>query len=87
MAKDLSKKTPVKTPAKAEVKVPKKNQHKIRKYFKDLRSEFKKVVWPTKKQVINNTGIVLIAMCISGIFIWGLDTGLSQVLKLVLQRA
>ena len=24
--------------------------------FKDMRGEMKKVVWPTKKQVINNTG-------------------------------
>ena len=27
--------------------------------FKDMRGEMKKVVWPTKKQVINNTLIVL----------------------------
>lgn len=32
--------------------------------FKDMRGEMKKVVWPTKKQVINNTLIVLAVVLI-----------------------
>ena len=58
--------------------------YKLKKYFKDLKSEFKKVVWPSKKQVRNNTGVVLVTMVIAGIFIWGIDTAFSQILKLVL---
>ena len=42
-------------------------------YFKDLKGEFKKIVWPTKKQVVNNTIVVLVCMVIVGAFIWGLD--------------
>ena len=30
----------------------------IAKFFRDTRSEMKKVVWPNKKQVINNTVVV-----------------------------
>ncbi|MBQ4096424.1 MAG: preprotein translocase subunit SecE [Oscillospiraceae bacterium] len=49
----------------------------IRKYFRDLRSELKKVTWPTKKQVANNTGIVIATMCLTGLFLAGIDTGLG----------
>lgn len=56
----------------------------IKKYLKDLRSEIKKVVWPTKKQVINNTGIVLTVMVITGLFLAGIDTGLGAIVKAIL---
>ena len=65
----------------AASKKPKKS---IVKYFKDLKSEFKKVVWPSRKTVINNTVVVLIALMISGIFVWGLDTLFATLLRLAL---
>lgn len=34
------------------------------KYFKGVKSEFKKVVWPTKKQVLNYSVIVIVASII-----------------------
>lgn len=62
----------------------KKQPSKIAKYFKDLRSEFNKVVWPSKKKVINNTSIVLGSIVIMGIFIGLLDTGLFKLLQLII---
>jgi len=54
----------------------------IANYFKDVRGEMKKVVWPTYKQLQRNTIIVLISIVLIGIFIWALDlgfqTGLSK---------
>lgn len=38
----------------------------IAKFFRDLAAEVKKVVWPSKKQVINNTVVVLVVCAISG---------------------
>ena len=35
---------------------------RIKKFFKDYRSELKKIVWPTRTQVIKNTGVVLVAI-------------------------
>lgn len=58
---------------------------KIKKYFKDLKSEFKKVVWPTKKQVFHNTLVVLVSMFVVGLFIFGLDTGLLKLLEVILK--
>ena len=83
MADSKATKTSEKS-SKATKKAPDKKKGGIKKWFKDLRSEFKKVIWPTKKQIINNTGVVLAAMAVSGIFIWALDLGLSQLLKFVL---
>ncbi len=56
------------------------------KFFKDLKAEVKKIVWPTRKAVINNTGIVIVAMAIAGVFIWGIDTGFKFLFDLLLQR-
>lgn len=63
---------------------PTKKQNGFVKYFKDLRSEFKKVVWPSRQKVLNNTGVVLVFMTVSALFIWGIDSGLSALLKLAL---
>lgn len=49
----------------------------LRKYFKELRAELKKVVWPTRQQVVNNTGVVLVVMSLMGLFLFAVDTGLS----------
>ena len=35
---------------------------RIGKFFRDQKSEVKKIVWPSKKQVLNNTAIVLAAV-------------------------
>ena len=43
------------------------------KYFRELKSELKKVVWPTGKQVLNNTLIVLGCCAVIGVFIWLFD--------------
>ncbi len=46
---------------------------RIGKWFHDLKSEAKKVVWPTRKQTINNSAIVIAAILVVGVFIWILD--------------
>ena len=46
---------------------------KLAKWFRELRSEAKKVVWPTGKQVLNNTVIVIIVAIVLCIFIGLLD--------------
>ena len=45
----------------------------IAKYFRELRSELKKVSWPTPKQVLKNTLIVAICVLVVGVFIWLFD--------------
>ncbi len=43
------------------------------KYFRELRSELKKVVWPTPNQVLKNTLIVAGCVLVLGVFIWLFD--------------
>ena len=45
----------------------------IARYFRELRSELKKVVWSTPKQVLKNTLIVIICVLVVGVFIWVFD--------------
>lgn len=54
----------------------------IGKFFKDCKSEIKKVVWPTKEAVTRNTLVVLAVIIIIGLFVFGLDTGLLNLLGL-----
>ena len=42
-------------------------------FFRRTANRFKKVVWPTKKQVLQNTVVVLIAVLVVGAFIWIFD--------------
>ena len=45
----------------------------IARYFRELRSELKKVVWPTPQQVLKNTLIVIACVLVVGVFIWLFD--------------
>ena len=45
----------------------------ISKWFREMKSELKKVQWPTRKQTINNTLIVIACVIVVGVFIWIFD--------------
>ncbi len=56
----------------------------IAKFFKDLKGENKKIVWPNAKTVLKNSGIVLAVVFIVGLGIWLIDWGLSAGVDAVL---
>ena len=66
---------------------PKRVVSKVGRFFKDLKGELKKIVWPTKKQVVNNTLVVIAMIFVMGIFIWLMDLGLGKLVNLFLQGA
>ena len=43
------------------------------RWFREMRSELKKVVWPSGKEVSKNTGIVLLCSLLVGVCIWIFD--------------
>lgn len=47
--------------------------NRFSKWFREMRSELKKVVWPSKKQVLQNTLVVLLCVLVVGVFIWIFD--------------
>ena len=42
---------------------------KFAKWFREMKSELKKVVWPSGKQLVNNTLIVLAAVLVVGVVV------------------
>ena len=76
----------LKTSDKAEVKETRKKESlwaRFVKFLKDYRGELKKITWPTPKQTAKNTGIVLAAMIVIGLFVVLLDLFFSQIIKLL----
>ena len=65
-------------PAKAVTAVKKDDAkpgfiQKVGKWFREMRSELKKVVWPNRKQLINNTIVSVVVMLVSALGVWGFD--------------
>ena len=60
---------------------------RIAQWFRDLKSELKKVVWPTRSQTINNTIVALVVIVLAAVVIWGFDTlaqeGIKAIVSLV----
>lgn len=47
----------------------------LMEYFRGVKSEMKKVIWPTKKETYNYTGVVILTCAVAAVFFWILDTG------------
>ncbi|MBE6863486.1 MAG: preprotein translocase subunit SecE [Ruminococcus sp.] len=67
----------------SEKKSEKKKQSKIGKWFKDLKIEFKKVVWPTKQTVANNTSVVVGVIVLSAVVVGALDEGFLALFRAI----
>ena len=59
----------------------------VAKFIRETKAEIKKIVWPTPKQTFKNMGLVLLAMLVVGVVIFGLDFGLEKLLGLVMHVA
>ena len=49
-----------------------------RHFFKDFKAELKKVIWPTPKQVANNTTAVITIVLITAIIVFVLDVAFEK---------
>ena len=56
----------------------------FREYFHGVRTEMKKVVWPTRSEVISHTAIVIAVCCAFALMFWLIDTGVLAALRAVL---
>ena len=54
---------------------------RVQKWFREMKSELKKVVWPTPKQFTKNTVVALVVMFVSAIVLWGFDSLASAAVK------
>ena len=53
-------------------------------WFREMKSELKKVVWPNKQTVLKNTGTVLLCSLVIGACIWVFDFAAVSVVELIL---
>ena len=67
-----------------------KNQQKsekkkggIKEYFRGVKLEMKKVVWPTRKELGSFTVIVLATCAAFALLFWGVDSGVLAAIKAV----
>lgn len=59
---------------------------RIANYFKDVKAEMKKVVWPSLKKIKQNTITVLVYVLVVGVVICGLDWLFTWLMSLFLNR-
>ena len=60
---------------------------RVAKWFREMRSELKKVIWPTPKQITKNTLVALVMMIASAVVIWGFDEIAQLIVKAVISIA
>lgn len=72
-----------KTAAKTQDKGPSFFQ-KAKQFFREVRIELKKVTWPSRKQTIASTSVVLVVVIVVATYLGLVDVILSRALKLIL---
>jgi preprotein translocase subunit SecE len=61
-------------------------KEKIIGFFTDVVKEMNKVTWPKKDELRDSTVVVLVVCVLVALFVWGVDTGVSQGLRFLLER-
>lgn len=56
-------------------------------FSQDSLAEARKVVWPTRKETMQTTGIVFVFVVVMAIFLWVVDAGLMWAVKLLMGRS
>jgi len=54
-------------------------------FLRDVKIELKKVTWPSRKQAMGSTLVVIILVLIISVFLGIVDIGLSSLVRIVLQ--
>ena len=57
---------------------------KASQFLKEVKVELKKVVWPSRKETMGTTAVVLVVIMIIAFFLSIVDIGLSRLIRTVL---
>jgi preprotein translocase subunit SecE len=58
-----------------------------KQFLREVKTELKKVTWPSRKDTLSGTAVVLVAVFIIALFLGIVDSGLSNIIKELLKRA
>lgn len=81
MAKEKKDKKEVANKRRTPAVPPKKKRGSLKDYFKGVKVEMKKVVWPTRKELGSYTVVVLVTCAVFALAFWGIDSGFLAILK------
>ena len=59
--------------------------NKVKEFFKEVKVEIKKVVYPSREELIGSTWVVIIASVVISVFLGIVDLGLSRLVKIALR--
>lgn len=57
---------------------------KFFRFFREVRAELAKVVWPSNKELVSYSGVVGLAVVIVCALIWACDTAFAKLFHLIL---
>ena len=65
--------------------VVKTGSSRFKKFLREVKAELKKVSWPTKPELVSNTGIVFVTVVVICTLIWAIDSVFNEVLKFIIK--
>jgi preprotein translocase subunit SecE len=73
-------------PAPAAKAYPGRRQvDKVSQFLREVRVELRKVTWPSRKQTVGSTAVVIVLVVIISLFLGAVDVLLSNLVRMVLQ--
>ena len=52
-----------------------------RTFLSEVRTEMRRVTWPTRREVYGTTVVVLLTAMFFGVYLWGLDLALDRIVR------
>jgi preprotein translocase subunit SecE len=56
------------------------SKHRWVRFLREVRDELAKVVWPSRREVVTYTIVVILTVLVMGLFVFGLDVLFSRVI-------
>ncbi len=60
---------------------------RAKQFLREVKTELKKVTWPSRRDTLAGTAVVLVAVFIIALFLGIVDSGLSSLVRELLKRA
>jgi len=58
---------------------------KVREFFHDVLIEFRRVSWPTRKDVLGSTSVVIVMVLVLAVFLAVVDHALTWLVRLIIR--
>lgn len=59
--------------------------NRIKEFFREVKAEMKKVVFPTREELIGSTWVVIITVVVISLFLGFVDLGLTKIVAIALR--